>query len=169
MDGEANGNPLQYSCLVNPMEGGARRARVHGIATQGCLRRGVRASGPSQERTGESGALGLWPHPRGSSRISSCEREMLASSTKARRRQWHPTPVLLPGKSHGQRSLVGCSLPDSLVHGDSPGKNIGVGCHALRQGIFPIQGLNPGLLRCREILYCLSHQGITRITPPIPI
>ena len=29
--------------------------------------------------------------------------------TVERRRQWHPTPVLLPGKSHGQRSLVGCS------------------------------------------------------------
>ena len=29
--------------------------------------------------------------------------------TYARRRQWHPTPVLLPGKSHGRRSLVGCS------------------------------------------------------------
>ena len=28
---------------------------------------------------------------------------------KARRRQWRPTPVLLPGKSHGRRSLVGCS------------------------------------------------------------
>ena len=27
----------------------------------------------------------------------------------AKRRQWQPTPVLLPGKSHGQRSLVGCS------------------------------------------------------------
>ena len=26
-----------------------------------------------------------------------------------RRRQWHPTPVLLPGKSHGRRSLEGCS------------------------------------------------------------
>ena len=26
----------------------------------------------------------------------------------SRRRQWHPTPVLLPGKSHGRRSLVGC-------------------------------------------------------------
>ena len=25
-----------------------------------------------------------------------------------RRRQWHPTPILLPGKSHGRRSLVGC-------------------------------------------------------------
>ena len=29
-----------------------------------------------------------------------------------RRRQWHPTPVLLPGKSHGQRNLVGCSSWD---------------------------------------------------------
>ena len=29
--------------------------------------------------------------------------------TNPRRRQWHPTPVLLPGKSQGQRSLVGCS------------------------------------------------------------
>ena len=28
----------------------------------------------------------------------------------SRRRQWHPTPVLLPGKSHERRSLVGCSL-----------------------------------------------------------
>ena len=28
---------------------------------------------------------------------------------KSQRRQWHPTPVLLPGKSHGRRSLVGCS------------------------------------------------------------
>ena len=34
------------------------------------------------------------------------------SIIRGRRRQWHPTPVLLPGKSHGQRSLVGCSLWD---------------------------------------------------------
>ena len=31
------------------------------------------------------------------------------SRLKKRRRQWQPTPVLLPGKSHGRRSLVGCS------------------------------------------------------------
>ena len=31
------------------------------------------------------------------------------SNGTSRRRQWHPTPVLLPGKSHGWRSLVGCS------------------------------------------------------------
>jgi len=30
-------------------------------------------------------------------------------SSSSRRRRWHPTPVLLPGKSHGWRSLVGCS------------------------------------------------------------
>ena len=51
-----------------------------------------------------------------------------------------------------------CSPPGSSVHGDSPGKNPGVGCQALLQGIFPTQGLNPGLLYCRQILYCLSHQ-----------
>ena len=42
---------------------------------------------------------------------------------------------------------------------DSPGKNTGVGCHALLQGIFPAQGSNPGLPHCGQIPYCLSHQG----------
>ena len=39
------------------------------------------------------------------------------------------------------------------------GKITGMGCHALLQGIFPTQGLNPGILHCRWVLYCLSHQG----------
>ena len=43
------------------------------------------------------------------------------------------------------------------------GKNIGVSCHALLQGIFPAQGWNPGLPHGRQILYCLSHQGSPRI------
>ena len=34
---------------------------------------------------------------------------MVAAILINRRRQWHPTPVLLPGNSHGRRSLVGCS------------------------------------------------------------
>ena len=45
-----------------------------------------------------------------------------------------------------------------LSMGISPGKNTGVGCHALFQGIFLTQGSNPGLLHCRHILYRLSHQ-----------
>ena len=53
---------------------------------------------------------------------------------------------------------VDCSPQGSSVHRDSPGKNIGVGCHLLLQGIFPTQGSNPGLLHCRWILYHVSHQ-----------
>ena len=52
-----------------------------------------------------------------------------------------------------------CSPPGSSVHGDSPGKNTGVLCHALLQGIFPTQGSNSGLMHCRWILHHLSHQG----------
>ena len=52
-----------------------------------------------------------------------------------------------------------CSPPGSSVHGDSPGKNTRVGCHSLLQGLFPTQGFNPGLLDCRQILYCPSHWG----------
>ena len=41
---------------------------------------------------------------------------------------------------------------------DFPGKNAGVGCHFLLQEILPTQGLNPGLLNCRQMLYRLSHR-----------
>ena len=74
--------------------------------------------------------------------------------------------------------------PSSSVHEDSPGKNTGMGCHALLQGnlpnpgikprkpndtevgslsllqgIFPTQESNPSLLHCRRILYQLNYQG----------
>ena len=42
---------------------------------------------------------------------------------------------------------------------ESPGKNTGVGCHALLWAIFPTQGLNLGILHFKQILYHLSHQG----------
>ena len=51
---------------------------------------------------------------------------------------------------HAQSCLTRCnsmdlSPPGSSVHGDSPGKDTGVDCHAILQGIFPTQGSNPGL------------------------
>ena len=55
-----------------------------------------------------------------------------------------------------------CSLPGSSVHGDSPGKNTGVGCHAFLQGVFPTQVSKPGPPHCRWILCKLSHQGSPR-------
>ena len=42
---------------------------------------------------------------------------------------------------------------------DFPGKNTEVGWHFLLQGIFLTQGLSPGLLHCKQILYSLSYQG----------
>ena len=63
-----------------------------------------------------------------------------------------------------------CSvLSDSLQpHGlysswNSPGWNTGVGSCSFLQVIFPAQGLNPGLLHCRQILHQLSHKGSPRI------
>ena len=39
-----------------------------------------------------------------------------------------------------------------------PGNSTGVDCHFLLQGIFPTQGLNPGLPCCRQMLYHLSQR-----------
>ena len=47
----------------------------------------------------------------------------------------------------------------ALLAWNYPGKNTGVGSHNLLQGIFLTQGLNLGLLHCRQILYHPSHQG----------
>ena len=58
---------------------------------------------------------------------------------------------------------IDCSLPGSSVHGDSPGKNTAVDCHALLQGIFPTQRSKPGLPHCRQILYHLGHKRSPRI------
>ena len=59
---------------------------------------------------------------------------------------------------------MGCSLPGSSVHGNSPGKNIRVGCHALLQGIFPTHGSKQGLLHGRWILYCWAkNTGVSSL------
>ena len=62
-------------------------------------------------------------------------------------------------------SVVSCSPSGSSVHGDSPGKNTGVDCHALLQGIFLTQESNWGLLHCKQILYQLSYQGCPHKSP----
>ena len=68
--------------------------------------------------------------------------------------QSSPGNTICPGTYMPAKSLwscptlcdhMDCSLPGSFVRGDSPGKDTGVGCHALLQGIFLIQGSNPHL------------------------
>ena len=55
------------------------------------------------------------------------------------------------------------TLCDPMDSSSSPGQNTGVGSLSLLQGIFPTQGLNPGLQHHRQILYQLSHKGRPRI------
>ena len=57
------------------------------------------------------------------------------------------------------------SLPPHGLYSpwNSPGQNTGVGSLSLLQGIFPTQGLNPGLPHHGQILYQLSHNGSPRI------
>ena len=62
-----------------------------------------------------------------------------------------------------------CKTARLFCSWDSPGKNTGVGCHALLQGIFPTQGSKPGCPHCRRILYRLSHQGSPWILEWVPI
>ena len=85
--------------------------------------------------------------------------------------QAHSLPLSHQGSTPAQIGSVSCSvLSDSLQpHGvqpvrllcpwNSPGKNTGLGRHSRLQEIIPTQGLNPDLPHCRQILYCLNHQG----------
>ena len=79
--GEGHGTPLQYSCLENPMDGGAWWAAVHGVAKS-------------------------WK--RLSNFIFTFHISLFTCMHW--RRKWQPTPVFLPGESQGWGSLVGCRL-----------------------------------------------------------
>ena len=61
------------------------------------------------------------------------------------------------------------SPPAFSVPWDSPGKNIGVGCRFLLQGIFPTQGWNPCLLHWQADSVPLSHQGSPYIRIYMPV
>ena len=106
--GGGNGNPLHYSCLGNPMNRGAWRATLHGVA---------------ESRTGLSAHICTATSSRFICVVAFHERNSLPFQdwiifhcglcnhllVNTRRRKWQPTPVFLPGESHGQRSLAGYS------------------------------------------------------------
>ena len=119
---EGNGTPLQYSCLENPMDGGAWEAVVHGVAKSWTRLSDFTFTfhfhALEKEMATHSSVL-AWRIPGtgepgglpslGSHRVGHDWHDLaVAASVGIQRRQWHPTPVLLPGKSHGWRSLVGC-------------------------------------------------------------
>ena len=90
--------------------------------------------------------------------------------------QWLRSMLLLPGSKgvipgwganipyacvHAQSCPTLCDLMDcsSSVHGDSPGKNTGVGCHFFLQGIFPTQGSNWHLLHWQADSFTTEPPG----------
>ena len=103
--GEGNGNPLQCSCLENPRDGGAWWAAVYGTA-QGRIR--------LKRRSSSSRMSEVFP---GDSAVGNPLTNVGGAGNSFNpwvgkipwRRVWWPTPVFLPGESHGQRSMVGHS------------------------------------------------------------
>ena len=72
--------------------------------------------------------------------------------------------IQMQNKSETRSVVSECLRPHArparlLSPWNSPGQNTGVGRHSLLQGIFPTQGLNPGVPHFRWILYQLSHRG----------
>ena len=119
--GGGNGNPLQYSCLGSPMDGGAWWATVHGVAASdtteqrtlhftrplpGILRSATRLPPP---RPSAAALSGLEPVPPGSEiKTSSCEWHPQASAITSHRP--HPLPTS-PFPSELQQSTQGCFSP----------------------------------------------------------
>ena len=96
--GEGNGNPLQYFCLENFTDRGVWGATVHGVTKS-------QTEWLSLFSTGNY----TWYLVVTYNGENSGKEYIYKHIYIYRRRQWHPTLVLLPGKSHGRRSLVGGS------------------------------------------------------------
>ena len=123
--GEGNGNPLQYSCLENPMDREAWWAAVHGVSKSRTRlsdftftfhfhalekEMATHSSVLAWRIPGKAEPVGLLSvGSQSRTRLKRLSSSSSSSSLCLRRRQWQPTPVLLPGKSHSRRSLVGCS------------------------------------------------------------
>ena len=95
--GEGNGNPFQCSCLENSVDRATWWAESIGL-----------------QKTGHDWKSNIFTFTF-LMYVSWCREVIILTDSllgympKNQRRWWHPTPVLLPGKSHGWRSLVGCS------------------------------------------------------------
>ena len=108
----------------------------------------------AQGRGARAGGHSSLPHPGGG-------RPCPCPGTPGRSAVWAPLLWHRCASSATQSRLTlrPCGLYSPW---DSPGQSPGVGSLSLLQGIFPTQGLNPGLLHCRWILYRLTHQGSPR-------
>ena len=186
--GEGSGTPLQYSCLENPLDGGAWCAAVHGVPksrtrlsdftfTFHCHALEKEMATHSSvlawriPGTGEPGGL----LSMGSLRVGHDWATSLSLFTFMHwRRKWQPTPVFLPGKFHGWRSLVGYS-PWTRKESDMTqrlhflsffhSKNIGVGCHSLLQWTMSYKNSSLWSIHLWWPCKGLSHSSLSYASP----
>ena len=122
--GEGNGTPLQYSCMENPMDRGAWKAAVHGVAKSWTWLKWLSSSSSrarvEKAKAPHSSTL-AWKIPwteepgrlqsMGSLRVGHNWATSLWLFTFMHwKRKWQPTPVFLPGESQEWGSPVGCHL-----------------------------------------------------------
>ena len=93
----------------NPMDCSPPGSSVHGICQARVLEWGAIDFSEHIAYTTYKNVLGFVDHKILVTTTQLCHCTIDNIYIKIQRRQWHPTPVLLPGKSHGRRSLVGCS------------------------------------------------------------
>ena len=141
--GEGNGNPLQCSCLENPRDGEAWWAAVSGVTQSRTQLKWLSSS----SNTLIAATIGwIWRRVTFSLFLKPAYVCYYANCCLLFSRVWiFATSWLQPASF--------------LCPWDSPGKNTGVGCHFLLQGIFPTQGLNLCLLHWQKVSLPLSHQG----------
>ena len=102
--GEGNGNPLQYSCLENPMDGGAWWAAAHGVTTS--QTRLSDFTFTHWRRKWQPTPVFLPGESQGRGNLVGCR---LWSHTKSDTTEATEQPVFLPGKPHGQKGLASYS------------------------------------------------------------
>ena len=163
--GEGNGTPLQYSCLENPMDGGAWWAAVHGVA-----RSRTRLSDFTftfhfhalQKEMATHSSVLAWRIPgmgepgglpsMGSHRVGHDWSDLAAAAAAVQRLVVQSCLTLC--------NCMDCSLPGSSVHGVLQARIlewVAILSHSFLQGIFLTKGSNPGLQDSRQILSQLSH------------
>ena len=115
--GEGNGTPLQYSCLENPMDGGAWKAAVHGVAEGQARLSDFTFTFMHWKKKWQPTPVFLPGEPQGWGSLVGCVPWGHWESDMTERLHLHalememaPTPVFLPGEPQGRGSLVGCHL-----------------------------------------------------------
>ena len=157
--GEGNSNPLQYSCLGNPMDRGAWQATILGVTKE---------SDMTQQQTTHQ--ISITARNRTESESENCSvvsdsletPQAIQSMEFSRPEYWSVQPFPYPGDlpNPGIEPRSPALQVDSLpAEPQGKPKNTGAGSLSLLQQIFLIQESNWGFLNCRQILYQLSYQG----------